>query len=102
MVVANPAYGANNPQYLANFTTADYHGTVVWSWQQAMMVQGIEHQLQLCGNATNMAGGGATAGAGATAQEAGAVGGRPGWCDNTQLRDQLRAGLQNLWQVSGL
>lgn len=40
MIVASPVYAVNNSQFLANFTRADYHGTVVWSWQQAMMVQG--------------------------------------------------------------
>lgn len=40
MIVASPVYAANNSEYLANFTRGDYHGTVVWSWQQAMMVQG--------------------------------------------------------------
>lgn len=38
MVVANPAYSPGDAFY-ANFTTGDYHGTVVWSFQQALMVR---------------------------------------------------------------
>jgi hypothetical protein len=47
LVVANPAYG-ENPVYAQNFTTGAYHGTVVWSWQLAMMVKGLELQLGRC------------------------------------------------------
>jgi hypothetical protein len=59
LVVANPAYGGD-PVYAANWTRADYHGTVVWSWQLSMMAKGLERQigrcqdekLQWCGNET--------------------------------------------------
>lgn len=44
MFVANPAYAA--PQRYAIFDRTRYHGTLVWSWQQAMMLAGIERQLQ--------------------------------------------------------
>lgn len=47
MVIANPAYG-NNPVYAQNWTTSAYHGTVVWSWQLAMMAKGLELQLSRC------------------------------------------------------
>merc|ERR1712093_15759 len=47
MLVANPAYG-DNPIYAANWTTNAYHGTVVWSWQLAMMAKGLELQLARC------------------------------------------------------
>lgn len=47
MLVANPAYG-ENPIYAANWTTNAYHGTVVWSWQLAMMAKGLELQLSRC------------------------------------------------------
>lgn len=43
MFVANPAYAA--PQRHAIFDRTRYHGTLVWSWQQAMMLAGIERQL---------------------------------------------------------
>ena len=39
MVVANPAYSGGG-EFFANFTTGDYHGTVVWSFQQALMAAG--------------------------------------------------------------
>jgi glycogen debranching enzyme len=43
VVVANPAYA---PEVLQKtFTTAHYHGTVVWSWQQAMLAAGLARQL---------------------------------------------------------
>ncbi|KAL2862628.1 uncharacterized protein BJX67DRAFT_385435 [Aspergillus lucknowensis] len=47
LVVANPAYGVD-PGYAANFTNGAYHGTVVWSWQLAMMARGLEQQLGRC------------------------------------------------------
>ena len=51
MVVANPAYGLQ-PVYAQNWTNSAYHGTVVWSWQLAMMAKGLENQLDRCNNAT--------------------------------------------------
>lgn len=39
MVVASPAYSPGG-EFYANFTTGDYHGTVVWSFQQALMAAG--------------------------------------------------------------
>ena len=47
LLIANPAYGGD-PVYAANFTANAYHGTVVWSWQQAMMARGLELQLDRC------------------------------------------------------
>lgn len=47
MVVANPAYGSQEV-YAVNWTTSSYHGTVVWSWQLAMMAKGFESQLERC------------------------------------------------------
>lgn len=43
MLVANPAFAG--PEVQARFTSGAYHGTVVWSWQQAMMVAGLDRQL---------------------------------------------------------
>lgn len=45
MVVANPAYSAlaSPPvarQLYANTSAGAYHGTVVWGFQQALMVEG--------------------------------------------------------------
>ncbi|MGW0251792.1 hypothetical protein ACWDYH_34695 [Nocardia goodfellowii] len=43
MVVANPVFA--DPELQAQFTTHDYHGTVVWSWVQAAFAAGLERQL---------------------------------------------------------
>ena len=44
MVVANPVFAPVTVQEL--FTNRAYHGTVVWSWQQAMMAEGLDRQLR--------------------------------------------------------
>src|SRR5262249_38616132 len=44
VVVANPAY-ATDASLRAIFTRDHYHGTVVWSWQQAMLLAGLRRQL---------------------------------------------------------
>ncbi|MGK6319067.1 hypothetical protein [Sphingomonas sp. DT-204] len=43
LLVANPALAGGEVQ--ARFTPAAYHGTVVWSWQQALLAAGLERQL---------------------------------------------------------
>jgi glycogen debranching enzyme len=43
VVVANPAYAPDAVKQM--FTRKDYHGTVVWSWQQAMLASGLKRQL---------------------------------------------------------
>ncbi len=43
MLIANPAYA--DPALWPKFTSSAYHGTVVWSWQQAMWVAGLDRQL---------------------------------------------------------
>jgi hypothetical protein len=43
VVVANPAYAGDALQ--KTFTSSHYHGTVVWSWQQAMLASGLARQL---------------------------------------------------------
>lgn len=44
LLVANPAYADDAVQNM--FTRDHYHGTVVWSWQQALLAAGVETQLQ--------------------------------------------------------
>jgi hypothetical protein len=44
MLVANPAFCA--PQLQLRFTRNAYHGTVVWSWQQALFAAGLARQLE--------------------------------------------------------
>ena len=44
LLVANPALA--DPQVQARFTPAEYHGAVIWSWQQALLAAGLERQLR--------------------------------------------------------
>jgi hypothetical protein len=44
MVVANPVFA--DADIKARFTSHAYHGTVIWSWQQALFASGLERQLQ--------------------------------------------------------
>ncbi|HEY2783016.1 MAG TPA: hypothetical protein VGI90_19715 [Steroidobacteraceae bacterium] len=44
MVVANPVYAA--PAIQARLNQSAYHGTVVWSWQQAVFAAGLRRQLE--------------------------------------------------------
>jgi hypothetical protein len=43
MVVANPVFA--DPAAQARFSRHAYHGTVVWSWQQALFAIGLARQL---------------------------------------------------------
>jgi hypothetical protein len=44
VVVANPVYAPSVVQ--GKLTRSAYHGTVVWSWQQAVLAAGLRRQLQ--------------------------------------------------------
>ncbi len=44
MLVANPAFTKRKMQNF--FTPKHYHGTVVWSWQQAMMATALRKQIE--------------------------------------------------------
>ncbi len=44
LLVANPVFADAAVQ--ARFSRNAYHGTVVWSWQQALLAAGLERQLQ--------------------------------------------------------
>ena len=44
VVVANPVYAA--PTVQARLTRNAYHGTVIWSWQQAVLAAGLQRQLR--------------------------------------------------------
>jgi hypothetical protein len=47
LFVANPAY-AGDANFAGAFSQTAYHGTVVWSWQLAMMGAGLSRQLGRC------------------------------------------------------
>ena len=82
LLVANPAYGPD-PVYAANWTATAYHGTVVWSWQQAMMARGLERQLLRC----NII-------AGETEGES-----APMFCADESIRANVLAAYNALWDV---
>lgn len=44
MLVANPVFA--DPPLKDKFTNHAYHGTVIWSWQQALFASGLTRQLQ--------------------------------------------------------
>ncbi|WP_017444503.1 hypothetical protein [Gayadomonas joobiniege] len=44
VLVANPVYANQKTREI--FTNHYYHGAVVWSWQQALMLSGVNKQLQ--------------------------------------------------------
>ena len=44
LLVANPALASADLR--RDFTRFAYHGTVVWSWQQALLAAGLERQLR--------------------------------------------------------
>lgn len=84
LLVANPAYGGQ-PSYSANFTNTDYHGTVVWGWQLAMMAKGLEHQLGRCApsNATTAITSSTT----------------PDFCADEALHSKVVSAYNRLWDV---
>ncbi len=43
LLVANPVFADDTLK--ARFTNHAYHGTVIWSWQQALLASGLERQL---------------------------------------------------------
>lgn len=44
LLVANPAFAS--PALQAKFSPSAYHGTVIWSWQQALAAAGFARQLE--------------------------------------------------------
>jgi hypothetical protein len=44
VVVANPVYAS--PAIQSKLTNNAYHGTVIWSWQQAVLAAGLQRQLR--------------------------------------------------------
>ena len=44
IVVANPVYATSSIQ--SQLTSSAYHGTVIWSWQQAVLAAGLRRQLR--------------------------------------------------------
>lgn len=91
MVVANPAYSSNTSD-VEVFADTMYHGTVVWSWQQALMAQGIVNQLGRCGLANETR---------VDYVEATDGNAQPAWCNTTLVQD-LQSAQTMLWDsISG-
>lgn len=78
MVVANPALSGSEV-LISNFTNSAYHGTVIWSFQLAMMAKGLERQLARCNSSTR-----------ASAPP-------PAWCDISSVHDNVLRAYNALW-----
>ena len=63
-------------RYAKNFTNNAYHGTVVWSWQLAMMAAGLERQLDRCNSADV-----------------------PEFCGNNQVFGRVKEAYNSLWDI---
>ncbi|KAL7786965.1 hypothetical protein V8C37DRAFT_285535 [Trichoderma ceciliae] len=88
VVVANPAL-SNNDVLIANFTNSAYHGTVVWSWQLALMAKGFERQLERC-HATNLTD------IPSSITNASAI---PQFCGDKGVRTALKSAYNKLWDI---
>lgn len=84
-VVANPAYSGDDV-VMANFTNAAYHGTVVWSWQLALMAKGFERQLERCAKSNSSS----------TSTESIKP---PGFCRDQSVYTALARAYNHLWDV---
>lgn len=73
LLIANPAYG-EDAVYAANWTNNAYHGTVVWSWQLAMMGAGLQRQLERCSGSSV-----------------------PAFCDDGTVHSKVLAAYNHLW-----
>jgi hypothetical protein len=80
IVVANPAL-ADNKDITAGFTNSAYHGTVIWSWQLALMAKGLERQLARC----------TSSGHGSDDV--------PAFCSNDGVHTALKRAYNHLWDI---
>ncbi|UNI17733.1 hypothetical protein JDV02_004055 [Purpureocillium takamizusanense] len=100
-VVANPALSGEEV-LTANFTNSAYHGTVVWSWQLALMARGFEVQLDRCpaSNASTSTGGNGTSGNTTTTGGGnGTTSSVPAFCSDKSVYGALKAAYNRLWDV---
>ncbi|KIV88592.1 hypothetical protein PV10_08262 [Exophiala mesophila] len=82
MVVANPALSGSDV-LMENFTNSAYHGTVVWSFQLAMMAKGLERQLARCNTTRYVVPDNSTR--------------TPAWCDDETVEPNVRRAYNALW-----
>ncbi|KAI2627860.1 carbohydrate-binding module family 52 protein [Hypoxylon sp. NC1633] len=74
LVVANPSYGEGSVD-VKEFQESAYHGTVVWSWQLAMMAAGLERQLGRCDSE------------------------KPAYCSDAKLHGRVIEAYNHLWDL---
>ncbi|KAF8911624.1 hypothetical protein CPB84DRAFT_1912879 [Gymnopilus junonius] len=86
MVVGNPAYDSNRTNVQVLDRTA-HHGTVVWSFQQALMTGGLARQLGFC-NSTASA---------SSVDINPPPSPKPVWCGDLALVQRLQAAQARLW-----
>ncbi|KAF5023540.1 hypothetical protein F66182_4407 [Fusarium sp. NRRL 66182] len=77
IVVANPAL-SNDSDLIDGFTNAAYHGTVIWSWQLALMARGLERQIARCSSSDANV---------------------PAFCSDDGVYTALRRAYNHLWDV---
>ncbi|KAJ5364202.1 uncharacterized protein N7496_009915 [Penicillium cataractarum] len=94
MIVANPAFGGDSV-YAQNWTTGAYHGTVIWSWQLAMMAKGLELQLGRCELSTNFSVSGRYGQA--KNKDNGNVAPIPAFCADDSVYGNVKAAYNELW-----
>ncbi|RVX70180.1 hypothetical protein B0A52_05513 [Exophiala mesophila] len=82
MVVANPALSGSDV-LVENFTNSAYHGTVVWSFQLAMMAKGLERQLARCNTTRYVVPDNSTR--------------VPAWCEDETVEPNVRRAYNALW-----
>lgn len=93
MIVANPAFGGD-PVYAQNWTTGAYHGTVIWSWQLAMMAKGLELQLGRCQVTANFSVSGTH-----RHESKETVAPIPAFCGDDSVYGNVKAAYNELWDV---
>ncbi|OOQ84806.1 glycogen debranching enzyme [Penicillium brasilianum] len=93
MIVANPALGGD-PVYAQNWTTGAYHGTVIWSWQLAMMAKGLELQLGRCELSANFS---VSGGHGQAKKKEETVAPIPDFCGDDSVYGNVKAAYNELW-----
>lgn len=76
LFVANPAY-VGNSDFERRFDKSEYHGTVVWSWQLAMMAAGLGRQIGRCMHNND----------------------QPDFCIDTDLYNKILAAYNYLWDI---
>lgn len=97
MIVANPAFGGA-PVYAQNWTTGAYHGTVIWSWQLAMMAKGLELQLGRCEVTANANANASVSGSRQHEQKQ-TVAPIPAFCGDDSVYGNVKAAYNELWDV---